>query len=108
MPFFLDKYVLNDLKCIVSLAICCCSYTYSWVIDPPLEITVPSKRSPWPDAPPEHPMVDKSVDAREQTVAVKHPAKNQSSRSKRNAQNKRKHEARTVETEVSERQTQQD
>jgi len=25
------------------------------VIDPPLDITVPSKRTPWPDSPPELP-----------------------------------------------------
>lgn len=31
------------------------SLFYRWIIDPPLEITVAAKRTPWPDVPPEPP-----------------------------------------------------
>ncbi|KAH9663710.1 Beta-1,4-xylosyltransferase IRX14 [Citrus sinensis] len=55
-----------------------------WIIDPPLEITVPSKRTPWPDAPPELPSNEKVlVGIQEHTV--KHTPKNRSSRSKRSS-----------------------
>ncbi|KAL3592148.1 hypothetical protein D5086_010788 [Populus alba] len=52
-----------------------------WIIDPPLEITVPSKRTPWPDAPPELPSNKKLTINQEQTI--KHPPKTRSPRSKR-------------------------
>ncbi|KAL5753029.1 hypothetical protein ACOSP7_023204 [Xanthoceras sorbifolium] len=72
-----------------------------WIIDPPLEITVPSKRTPWPDAPPELPSNEKvAIDVQEQTV--KHPAK-RSSRAKRASRSKRKHEAKVIDTQVSAR-----
>ncbi|KAF2283760.1 hypothetical protein GH714_014941 [Hevea brasiliensis] len=74
-----------------------------WIIDPPLEITVPSKRTPWPDVPPEPPITEKPViNISEQTV--KH-TKTRSSRSKRRS--KRKHEAKVVDTQVSVRHSEQ-
>ncbi|KAK4488407.1 hypothetical protein RD792_004170 [Penstemon davidsonii] len=40
-----------------------------WIIDPPLDITVPAKRTPWPDAPPELPSssVEKVIITQENT-----------------------------------------
>ncbi|KDP31985.1 hypothetical protein JCGZ_12446 [Jatropha curcas] len=78
-----------------------------WIIDPPLEITVPSKRTPWPDAPPELPANEKpviSTSVSEQTV--KH-TKTRSSRSRRSSRSKRKHEAKVVDTQVSVRHSEQ-
>ncbi|XWS29788.1 hypothetical protein CRYUN_Cryun24cG0060500 [Craigia yunnanensis] len=63
-----------------------------WIIDPPLEITVPSKCTPWPDAPPEFPSNEKPVMGIQEPI-VKHTTKTQTSRSKRRS--KRKHETRT-------------
>ncbi|KAI6699275.1 hypothetical protein NL676_013599 [Syzygium grande] len=70
-----------------------------WIIDPPLEITVPSKRTPWPDAPPELPSTEKAMNIQDNQV-VKRPTKTRSSRSKRSTRSKRKHEARIAETEI--------
>ncbi|XP_022752091.1 probable beta-1,4-xylosyltransferase IRX14 [Durio zibethinus] len=53
-----------------------------WIIDPPLEITVPSKRTPWPDAPPELPANEIPVMGIEEPI-VKHSTKTRTSRSKR-------------------------
>ncbi|XVF15507.1 hypothetical protein REPUB_Repub09cG0159800 [Reevesia pubescens] len=76
-----------------------------WIIDPPLEITVPSKRTPWPDAPPELPANEKPVMGIIQEPIVKHTTtKTQTSRSKRRS--KRKHETRT-DTQVSTRHSEQ-
>ncbi|XP_017975018.1 PREDICTED: probable beta-1,4-xylosyltransferase IRX14 [Theobroma cacao] len=74
-----------------------------WIIDPPLEITVPSKRTPWPDAPPELPANEKPVMGIQEPI-VKHSTKTRTSRSKRRS--KRKHETRT-DTQVSTRQSEQ-
>ncbi|KAG6774039.1 hypothetical protein POTOM_021388 [Populus tomentosa] len=74
-----------------------------WIIDPPLEITVPSKRTPWPDAPPELPSNKKLTINQEQTI--KRPPKTRSPRSKHRS--KRKHEAKLVETQVSTRHSEQ-
>ncbi|OAY33731.1 beta-1,4-xylosyltransferase IRX14 [Manihot esculenta] len=74
-----------------------------WIIDPPLEITVPSKRTPWPDVPPELPATEKAVISIPEHT-VKH-AKTRSSRSKRRS--KRKHEAKVVDTQVSARHSEQ-
>ncbi|KAG5241460.1 beta-1,4-xylosyltransferase IRX [Salix suchowensis] len=74
-----------------------------WIIDPPLEITVPSKRTPWPDAPPELPPNEEKTINQEQTV--KHSSKTRSPRSKRRS--KRKHEAGSVETQVSSKHSEQ-
>ncbi|KAM0942742.1 putative 1,4-beta-D-xylan synthase [Dioscorea sansibarensis] len=57
-----------------------------WVINPPLEITVPAKRTPWPDVRPEIPS---------ENQADKHPSKVvRSSKSRHNSHSKRKHELR--------------
>jgi hypothetical protein len=77
--------------------------SYRWIIDPPLEITVPSKRTPWPDAPPELPSNKKLTINQEQTI--KRSPKTRSPRSKRRS--KRKHEAKLVETQVSTRHSEQ-
>ncbi|KAF5752878.1 beta-1 4-xylosyltransferase IRX14 [Tripterygium wilfordii] len=72
-----------------------------WIIDPPLEINVPAKRTPWPDAPPELPSNEKGVIGNQDQM-VKHTTKTRSSRTKR-SRSKKKHEARVVETQVSAR-----
>ncbi|CAI0405734.1 unnamed protein product [Linum tenue] len=67
-----------------------------WIIDPPLEITVPSKQTPWPDAPLEFPSDNNEKTANnmeEPRPVVKH-TKTRSSRSKHRS--KRKHEPKTV------------
>ncbi|KAL8152047.1 hypothetical protein V2J09_021855 [Rumex salicifolius] len=76
-----------------------------WIIDTPLEITVPAKRTPWPDAPPELPSIPK-VTASAGENADKRPPKSRTSRSKR-SRNKRKRDPRTTDTLVSSRQTQE-
>ncbi|KAL5556938.1 hypothetical protein UlMin_039174 [Ulmus minor] len=76
-----------------------------WIIDPPLEVTVPSKRTPWPDTPPELPSTEHLSIATVQEHTVKHPTKTRSSRSKRRS--KRKHDTRTVDAQVSTRHTEQ-
>ncbi|KAJ0989485.1 hypothetical protein J5N97_007841 [Dioscorea zingiberensis] len=61
-----------------------------WIIDPPLEIIVPAKRTPWPDVPPEIPSEKLSSEDR----ADKHPSKTvRSSRSRHSSRSKRKHES---------------
>ncbi|OVA02073.1 Glycosyl transferase [Macleaya cordata] len=75
-----------------------------WIIDPPLEITVPAKHTPWPDAPPELPSNEKVSSVQEQTD--KHPTKmTRASRSRHSSRNKRKHEPRTGDTQASGRQS---
>ncbi|XP_062102654.1 probable beta-1,4-xylosyltransferase IRX14H [Humulus lupulus] len=66
-----------------------------WIIDPALEVTVPSKRTPWPDAPPELPSTE-NLDMGNQEHAAKHSSstKTRSPRTKRRS--KRKHDPRTV------------
>lgn len=71
-----------------------CRGLHRWIIDPPLEITVPAKRTPWPDAPPELPTTEKAEIVQENTI-IKHPTKTRSSRSRRSSR-KRKHEAKAV------------
>ncbi|KAK5784925.1 putative beta-1,4-xylosyltransferase IRX14H -like protein [Gossypium arboreum] len=73
-----------------------------WIIDPPLEITVPSKRTPWPDAPPELPANEKPAMGMQDPI-VKHSTK-RTSRSKHRS--KRKHEPKT-DTQVSTRHSEQ-
>ncbi|KAB2036782.1 hypothetical protein ERO13_D03G025200v2 [Gossypium hirsutum] len=60
-----------------------------WIIDPPLEVTVPSKRTPWPDTPPELPSHKKPVIGIQEPI-IKHTTKTRTSRSKRRS--KRKHD----------------
>ncbi|GKU94794.1 hypothetical protein SLEP1_g8232 [Rubroshorea leprosula] len=75
-----------------------------WIIDPPLDITVPSKRTPWPDAPPELPSNEKVViNLPEPTV--KHTTTK--TRSRKRSSRKRKHEAKTTDTQVSTRHQEQ-
>lgn len=65
-----------------------------WIIDPALEITVPAKRTPWPDAPPELPYTDQVVvNVIQQDQTEKRPTKTRT-RSKRSSRSKRKHETR--------------
>ncbi|KAB5556979.1 hypothetical protein DKX38_007888 [Salix brachista] len=80
--------------------------SYRWMIDQPLEITMPSKRTPWPDAPPELPSNNKITpelpSSKKITInqeqAVKRSPKTRSPRSKHSSRSKRKHEAKLVET----------
>ncbi|GFY81008.1 nucleotide-diphospho-sugar transferases superfamily protein [Actinidia rufa] len=65
-----------------------------WIIDPPLEVTVPAKRTPWPDAPPELPSTEKITIIEEKRE--KHATKTRSHRSKRSSRSKKKHETRLV------------
>ncbi|OMP01935.1 Glycosyl transferase, family 43 [Corchorus olitorius] len=75
-----------------------------WIIDPPLDITVPSKRTPWPDAPPELPANEKPVNVMGiQEPVVKHTTKTRTPRKRRS---KRKHETRT-DTQASTRHSEQ-
>ncbi|ONK70297.1 uncharacterized protein A4U43_C05F32280 [Asparagus officinalis] len=62
-----------------------------WIINPPLDITVPAKRTPWPDAPPQLPSEKLPID---QDPAEKHPSKSGRSRSRHSSRSKRKHEQR--------------
>ncbi|KAK6151200.1 hypothetical protein DH2020_016132 [Rehmannia glutinosa] len=65
-----------------------------WIIDPPLEITVPAKRTPWPDAPPELPSsAEKVIIMPENTE--KRPTKS-GSRKKRSSRSKRKRSAKVL------------
>ena len=72
---------------------------FRWIIDPPLEVTVPAKRTPWPDAPPELPSNVKEISIQEHTE--KRHAKSRASRSKHSSRSKRKHESRTADPQVS-------
>lgn len=65
-----------------------------WNIDPPLEMTVPAKRTPWPDEislTTEKVMTTTTI---ENTVSEKRPTKTRTPRSKRTSRGKRKHESR--------------
>lgn len=75
-----------------------------WIINPPLEITVPAKRTPWPDSPPELPTAE-TVTIIQEEHTEKRPTKTRSSRSKHSSRSKRKREPRTASTEASARQT---
>lgn len=71
-------------------------FPHGWLIDPPLEITVPAKRTPWPDVPPELPTNEKALTGNHEET-VKLPAKTHSSRSRRSSRSKRKrHESKVV------------
>ncbi|CAN4126902.1 unnamed protein product [Withania somnifera] len=72
-----------------------------WIIDPPLDVTVPAKRTPWPDAPPELPSGEKLVTVQEHTE--KRPSKTRSR--KRSSRGKRKHAANNVDEHHSIRQS---
>ncbi|KAL9265195.1 putative beta-1,4-xylosyltransferase IRX14H [Drosera capensis] len=68
-----------------------------WVIDTPLEVTVPAKRTPWPDAPPELQTEIKTTTVEEQTVKRHMKSRTPRKRSSR----KRKREAGVTETQAS-------
>ncbi|XP_047334420.1 beta-1,4-xylosyltransferase IRX14-like [Impatiens glandulifera] len=68
----------------------------SWIIDPPLEITVMAKHTPWPDAPPEL-----AVDIEENKE--KSASKNRSHKLRRSSRIKHKREAKTTNTRVEQR-----
>ncbi|XP_060185388.1 beta-1,4-xylosyltransferase IRX14-like [Lycium barbarum] len=72
-----------------------------WIIDPPLDVTVPAKRTPWPDSPPELPSGEKLVTMQEHTE--KRPPKTRSR--KRSSRGKRKHVAKNVDDRRSTRQS---
>ncbi|KAH9618308.1 hypothetical protein KSS87_011522 [Heliosperma pusillum] len=75
-----------------------------WVIDPPLEITVPAKHTPWPEIPPELPATEKVTAVEQHLVeeTVKRPPKAKSR--KKSSRGKKRREARVSDTQVSSRQ----
>lgn len=76
-------------------------FPHGWLIDPPLEITVPAKRTPWPDVPPELPTDETTLTGNHEQTA-KLPAKTHSSRSRKSSRSKRKrHEPKGVDTQTS-------
>ena len=96
-------YWISCIECIIFIEFV--YVLYRWIIDPPLEITVPSKHTPWPDAPPELLSNEKVVtDVQEHTV--KHSSKTRSSRSKRSSR-KRKHDTKIVDTQLPVRHSEQ-
>ncbi|KOM32356.1 hypothetical protein LR48_Vigan01g191200 [Vigna angularis] len=70
-----------------------------WKIDPPLDITVPSKRTPWPDAPRQFPINEKELIGTQEHTS-KHSTKTRTSRSRR-SRNKRRHGAKVIGVKVS-------
>ncbi|KAL3646334.1 Beta-1,4-xylosyltransferase irx14 [Castilleja foliolosa] len=73
-----------------------------WSIENPLEITVPAKRTPWPDAPPELPSATTEKMITNPENPEKRPAKS-GSRKKRSSRSKRKHNAKASDNRVSAR-----
>ncbi|XP_052204667.1 beta-1,4-xylosyltransferase IRX14-like [Diospyros lotus] len=73
-----------------------------WTIEPPLEVTVPARRTPWPDTPPELPSNDKPTAVIEEN-REKGTAKTRSHRSRRSSRSKQKREARLADTQASAR-----
>nr|CAI93189.1 glycosyltransferase [Medicago truncatula] len=73
-----------------------------WVIDPPLDITVPSKRTPWPDSPPELPSNEneKVFAAGAEVHSNTHTTKTKTPRSRR-SRSKRKHDTKVIGVQVS-------
>lgn len=78
-----------------------------WVINTPLEITVPAKHTPWPDVPPELPSNMQVTAAEheqplvEQHIVAKRPPKTRSK--KRSSRSKKKRDARETEMQFSSR-----
>ncbi|KAJ6849756.1 glycosyltransferase [Iris pallida] len=68
-----------------------------WIIDPPLEITVPAKRSPWPEVPPELPKLNTNPDH----VDKRSSKAGRSSRSRHSSRSRRKRDSRVVNEHVS-------
>ncbi|KAL2906333.1 putative beta-1 4-xylosyltransferase IRX14H [Bienertia sinuspersici] len=75
-----------------------------WVIDTPLEITVPAKHTPWPEVPPELPSVEK-VKTSEQRFVEEHPVKKppKTRNKKRSSRGKKKRETKVTETQLNSR-----
>ncbi|XP_061340022.1 probable beta-1,4-xylosyltransferase IRX14H [Gastrolobium bilobum] len=71
-----------------------------WIIDPPLDITVPSKRTPWPDAPPELPINEKVLIETQEQTTKQLPTKTRTSRARR-SRSKRKHDTKVIGVQVS-------
>uniref|UniRef100_A0A7N0T9I8 Glycosyltransferases n=1 Tax=Kalanchoe fedtschenkoi TaxID=63787 RepID=A0A7N0T9I8_KALFE len=74
-----------------------------WIINPPLEVTVPAKRTPWPEASPDLPKTEKVVTTEEHTE--KRPPKTRTARSKRSSRHKRKHDTQQTNTQDTRRST---
>nr|XP_043618295.1 probable beta-1,4-xylosyltransferase IRX14H [Erigeron canadensis] len=75
-----------------------------WTIDPPLEMTVPAKRTPWPDAPLELPSnPEKVITSTTQENAEKRATKTRTPKSRRSSRGKRKHEPRNTDARISAR-----
>ncbi|XP_058227922.1 beta-1,4-xylosyltransferase IRX14 [Rhododendron vialii] len=72
-----------------------------WIIDTPMEVTVPSKRTPWPDAPPELPSNETTITTEENRE--KPGTKTRPRKSKRSSRSKKKRESSVVDTQVSAR-----
>lgn len=66
-----------------------------WTINHPLEITVPAKWTPWPDAPPEVSANENEINTQEH-VQIRTNMRTQSSQLKRSLRGKRKHGARAA------------
>ncbi|XP_074304229.1 LOW QUALITY PROTEIN: beta-1,4-xylosyltransferase IRX14-like [Silene latifolia] len=75
-----------------------------WVIDPPLEITLPAKHTPWPEIPPELPATEKVTAVEQHFVeeTVKRPPKARSR--KKSSRGKKRRETRVSDTQFSSRQ----
>lgn len=104
-PTFLPWYYRLSSKCFLLSTVCLLlkltSMSCRWIIDTPLEVSVPSKRTPWPDAPPELPSNETTITIEEnrekQQVMKTRPRRSRRSRSKR------KRETRVADTQVSDR-----
>ncbi|KAK7406514.1 hypothetical protein VNO78_08141 [Psophocarpus tetragonolobus] len=72
-----------------------------WIIDPPLDITIPSKRTPWPDAPPELPANEKVLVGTQEQMN-KASTRTKTPRSRR-SRSKRKHDTKVIGVQVSTR-----
>eukprot|EP00262_Sarcandra_glabra_P012540 TRINITY_DN3257_c0_g1_i1.p1 TRINITY_DN3257_c0_g1~~TRINITY_DN3257_c0_g1_i1.p1 ORF type:complete len:517 (+),score=61.23 TRINITY_DN3257_c0_g1_i1:157-1707(+) len=74
-------------------------FPHGWMIDTPLDITVPAKRTPWPDAPPELPSSERVTGVQDH-IEKHSPKLGRISRSRHGSHSKRKHE-RQIETQIS-------
>jgi hypothetical protein len=70
-----------------------------WIIEPPLEVTVPAKRTPWPDAPPEiQSNGGNSITTGRYNITEKRTTKTRSSRSRRSSRSKRKRDTKILDS----------
>lgn len=75
-----------------------------WTIDPPLEVTVPAKRTPWPDNPPELPSnTVKVIGSTTQENTEKRATKTRTPKSRRSSRGKRKREPKNTDARASTR-----